>query len=62
MTKSVLSPAHRDEDVDRRRRQHDPDGDHDVVEGNVVDVVKLQAKHDLSRKLQDGADEIPAMI
>jgi len=57
---SVLSPAHGDEDVDGRRRQHDPDGDHDVVERNVVDVVQLEAEHDLRGQLQDGANEIPA--
>ena len=59
-TKSVLPPAHRDEDVDGRRGQHDPDGDHDVVERNVVDVVQLQAEHYLRGQLEDSADEIPA--
>ena len=56
----MLPPAHRDEDVDGRRGQHDPDGDHDVVERNVVDVVQLQAEHYLRGQLEDSADEIPA--
>ena len=47
----MLSPAHGDEDVDGRRGQHDPDRDHDVVERNVVDVVKLEAEHDLRGQL-----------
>ena len=60
LRRSVLpSSAHGDEDVDGGGGQDDPDWDHDVVERDVVAVLKLQAQHDLGSKFQDCACEIP---
>ena len=56
------STTHCNKDVDGRGRQDDPDGDHDVVEGDVVAVLQLEAEHDLSRQFQDGTSEVPAKV
>ena len=56
------STTHCNTDVDGRGRQDDPDGDHDVVEGDVVAVLQLEAEHDLSRQFKDGTREVPAEV
>ena len=56
------STTHCNKDVDGRGRQDDPDGDHDVVEGDVVAVLQLEAEHDLSRQFKDGTREVPAKV
>jgi len=52
-------PTHGDEDINSCGGQHDPYGDHDVVEGNAVAVFQLEAEHNLRDELEDSANEIP---
>ena len=56
---ALASTAHCDKDVYGRGRQDDPDGDHDVVEGDVVAVLQLETEHHLGGKFEHGAGQVP---